>query len=136
MSTTPIVKATLEQTPYVVSFADDLGHTWTADEPFEAGGGNTAPTPDRLILSSLGACTAITLQMVATRRQLPLTGVEVELQLNPAGKPESGNDIVRRIALLGGLNEEQRAQLLKVANACPMHKLLSGEIRIQTDLIA
>lgn len=73
MPTTPTVRATLEDTPYVVTFSDDLGHTWTADEPQDVGGGNTAPTPDRLILASLGACTAITVKMVATRRQLPLT---------------------------------------------------------------
>ena len=134
MSTTPTVKATLEDVPYLVSFTDDLGHIWSADEPTEVGGGNTAPTPDRLILASLGACTAITLKMVAARRQLPLTGVYVELQLNPNGKPESGNDIVRQITVQGALNDEQRAQLLKVANACPMHKLLTGEIRIHTEL--
>lgn len=131
---TPTVTATLEDMPYIVTFADDLGHTWMADEPQEVGGGNTAPTPDRLILASLGACTAITLKMVAARRQLPLTGVQVELQLNPSGKPEVGNDIVRRIDVQGELNEEQRVQLLKVANSCPMHKLLTGEIRIQTEL--
>lgn len=131
---TPTVKATLEETPYIVSFADDLGHTWTADEPLEVGGGNTAPTPERLILASLGACTAITLKMVATRRQLPLTGIAVELRLNPDGKPEAGNDIVRRITVKGDLSDEQQAQLLKVANACPIHKLLTGEIRIQTEL--
>ncbi|WP_295006426.1 OsmC family protein [uncultured Dechloromonas sp.] len=136
MSTPPTVKATLEETPYIVSFSDDLGHTWTADEPLEVGGGNTAPTPERLILASLGACTAITLKMVAARRQLPLTGVEVELQLNPAGRPESGNDIVRRVTVHGPLDAEQQAQLLKVANACPMHKLLAGEIRIHTELAA
>lgn len=134
MPSIPTVKATLEDAPYVVTFSDDLGHTWTADEPQEVGGGNTAPTPERLVLSSLGACTAITLKMVAARRQLPLTGVQVDLQLNPSGKPEAGNDIVRRITLLGELNDEQRAQLLKVANACPIHKLLTGEIRIQTEL--
>ena len=62
--------------------------------------------------------------------------MEVELQLNPDGKPAAGNDIVRRITLQGDLNDEQRAQLLKVANACPMHKLLSGEIRIHSELQA
>ena len=136
MSTIPSVTAKLEETPYLVTFSDDLGHTWSADEPTEVGGGNTAASPDRLILASLGACTAITLKMVASRRQLPLTGIEVELQLNPHGKPESGNDIVRRITVHGELNDEQQAQLLKVANACPMHKLLTGEVRIQTELQA
>jgi putative redox protein len=117
-----------------VQLSDDLGHTWPADEPQEVGGGNTGPAPDRLILGGLGACTAITIKMVATRRNWPLTGVRVELQLNPDGKPESGNDIVRRVFLEGALSEEQRAQLLKIANACPMHKLLTGEVRIHTDL--
>ena len=136
MSATPFVKTVLEETPYIVSFSDDLGHTWSADEPTEVGGGNTATSPDRLILAGLGACTAITLRMVAARRQIPLTGVEVELQLNPDGKPEGGNDIVRKILLQGELSDAERAQLLKAANACPMHKLLTGEIRVHTELFA
>lgn len=135
MSNTPSVKAVLEATPYAVTFTDDLGHTWQADEPETVGGGNTAPTPDRLILSGLGACTAITLQMVATRRQIPMAGIEVDLQLNPNGKPDSGNEIVRHITLHGDLDEAQRAQLLKAANACPMHKVLTGGITIQTDIV-
>ncbi|MBN9698621.1 MAG: OsmC family protein [Zoogloea sp.] len=134
MSGTPAVTAVLQDSPYLVQLSDDLGHTWPADEPQEVGGGNTGPAPDRLILGGLGACTAITIKMVAARRNWPLTGVRVELQLNPDGKPESGNDIVRRVFLEGALSEEQRAQLLKIANACPMHKLLTGEVRIHTDL--
>lgn len=134
MSGTPAVAAVLQETPYLVQLSDDLGHTWLADEPLEVGGGNVGPSPERLILGSLGTCTAITVKMVAARRNWPLTGIRVELQLNPDGKPESGNDIVRRVFLEGGLSEEQRAQLLKIANACPMHKLLTGEIRIHTDL--
>ena len=134
MSGTPAVTAVLQDSPYLVQLSDDLGHTWPADEPEEVGGGNTGPAPDRLILGGLGACTAITIKMVATRRNWPLTGVRVELQLNREGKPESGNDIVRRVFLEGALSEEQRAQLLKIANACPMHKLLTGEVRIHTDL--
>lgn len=134
MSAPPTVTALMHDSPYLVSFTDDLGHHWYADEPPEVGGGDTAPPPDRLILSGLGACTAITLQMVAARRQMPLTGLRVELRLNPAGKPASGNDIQRTIHLIGGLSEDQRAQLLKAANACPMHKLLTGELRIQTEL--
>lgn len=134
MSGTPAVAAVLQETPYLVQLSDDLGHTWLADEPLEVGGGNVGPSPERLILGSLGTCTAITVKMVAARRNWPLTGIRVELQLNPDGKPESGNDIIRRVFLEGGLSEEQRAQLLKIANACPIHKLLTGEIRIHTDL--
>ncbi|MBC3883828.1 OsmC family protein [Undibacterium griseum] len=134
MSATPAVTASLQSIPYQVTLSDDLGHTWLADEPTELGGGNAGPSPDRLMLASLGSCTAITIQMVANRRQWPLTGIRVALQLNPDGKPETGNDIVRHIELTGDLSQEQREQLLKIANACPMHKLLSGEVRIHSDL--
>lgn len=129
---TPTVQAVLQSTPYAVTLTDDLGHTWQADEPDSVGGGNTAPGPDRLVLSSLGACTAITIQMVAQRRGIPLAGVRVALALNPAGRPEQGNDITRSITLEGDLSDEQKAQLMRIADLCPMHKLLTGEVRIAT----
>ncbi|MBV1776474.1 OsmC family protein [Burkholderiaceae bacterium DAT-1] len=134
MSTTSTVTARLGDTPWEVTFTDDLGHTWRADEPESIGGANTATTPDRLVLSGLGSCTAITVKMVAVRKQIPLEGIEVDVQLNPDGKPESGNDLVRTIRLQGNLDDDQRAQLLKAANACPVHKLLTGEIRIHTSM--
>lgn len=134
MTTTAAVTATIENQAYLVRLSDDLGHQWLADEPEELGGGNLAPTPDRLMLASLGSCTAITMKMVAVRKQIEVDAITVELKLNPAGKPESGNDIERIIRVTGDLNEEQYAQLLRAANACPMHKLLTGEVRIQTSM--
>lgn len=134
MSTISAVAAVLRDTPYLVRLTDDQGHHWISDEPPELGGGNTGPAPDRLLLGALASCTAITIQMVATRKQMPLTGVRVELALNPKGKPEAGNDIVRLLFLEGDLSDDQRAQLLRIASACPIHKLLTGEVRIHTDL--
>lgn len=130
--TIPTVQAVLQSTPYAVTLTDDLGHTWQADEPEALGGGNTAPGPDRLILSSLGACTAITIKMVAERRGIALAGVRVDLALNPAGRPAQGNEITRCITFEGDLSDEQKAQLMTIADRCPMHKLLTGEVRIAT----
>lgn len=130
----PTVRAVSGPDPYSVALVDERGHRWSGDEPAELGGGDTGPTPSQLLLSSLGACTVITLQMYAARKQWPLSGVEVELQYNPDGVPAAGTDITRRISLRGELDETQRQRLLQIANACPMHKALTGEIRIASEL--
>lgn len=136
MTTLSTVYARSGATPYAVTLGDDLAHAWLSDEPPDKGGGNLGPDPTRLLLSSLGACTVITLQMYAARKQWPLVSVEVELQFNPAGKPQSGTDITRRITLRGELDEAQRARLLQIANACPIHNVLVGEVRIDSSLVA
>jgi len=75
-----------------------------------------------------------TLRVYAARKQWPLTSVHVELLFNPAGRPATGNHITRRIELQGDLSDDQRARLLQIANVCPIHKVLSGEVRIDTSL--
>ncbi len=130
----PDVTATSTANDYIVDLANPAGHHWRADEPVTLGGGDTAPAPDQLLLSALGACTAITLKMYAARKQWPLKDVHVELWLNPNGKPASGIDIQRRVRIEGELDDSQRERLLQIANACPVHKMLAGEVRIDSAL--
>ncbi|HYB64395.1 MAG TPA: OsmC family protein [Steroidobacteraceae bacterium] len=134
MSSTRVVTAVNGATPYAVTLEDHRGHHWLADEPLEAGGGNKGPSPTQLLLSSLGACTAITLRIFAARKGWPLTGAEVHLEFNPEGRPKEGNDIRRTITLQGDLSPGQRERLLDVANKCPLHKLLTSKIRIESSL--
>ncbi len=135
MTNIPTVTATIGETPYAVALADSLAHSWVADEPEELHGGNSGPTPTGLLLSSLGACTAITLKMYAARKAWPLTDVQVVLHFNPDGPAAAGHtNIHRQVTLHGDLTPEQRERLLQIANACPIHKVLSGEIHIATAL--
>jgi putative redox protein len=134
LSKSRAVTAVLGETPYVVTVSDGT-HEWLSDEPLDAGGGNRGPTPHQLVLSGLGACTAITLRMYATRRGWSLAGVTVELQLNPDGAPAAGGAEIRRtITLQGDLTAEQRERLLQVANACPVARTLGGAIHTTTKL--
>ena len=132
---TNTVQAQNTPTPYRVTLTDSSGHTWHADEPTDKGGQDSAPNPIQLLLSALGACTTITLEMYANHKGIKLDHVQVDLALNPNGEPESGqNNIERKITLKGEFTEEQHKRLLKVAESCPVHKLLTSNISIQTTL--
>ncbi|SAL63479.1 OsmC family protein [Caballeronia peredens] len=126
----PSVTATIGDVDFQVRLADGT-HEWIADEPASLGGGDTGPEPASLLLSSLGACTSITLKMYAKRKEWPLESVQVELSMQSTAE---GTNIDRRIALRGALSDEQRERLLQIANACPMHKVLSGAIHIASGL--
>ena len=121
-------------TPWRADITDGT-HRWHADEPASVGGADTAPNPSQMICGALGACTVITVQMYAQRKQWPLASVEATVTKNPRGKPADGaTELDRAIRLTGELSAEQRERLLDIANKCPVHKLLSGTIRIATAL--
>ncbi|WP_372376243.1 OsmC family protein [Xanthomonas axonopodis pv. cajani] len=119
--------------PYTVSIHDGL-HTWSGDTQLANGGGDAGPDPESQVLGALGACTAITMSMVAARKQWPLTAVHVHLHYTQRGA--AGTAIAREMVLDGALDDEQRARLMEVADKCPIHRLLTGEVRIQTRLQA
>lgn len=130
-----LAQAQSTQTPYRVTLTNPQGQIWYADEPVEKGGQDTAPNPIQILLSALGACTVITLEMYANHKGLKIEHVQLDLALNPDGDPELGqNNILRKITLKGDFSEEQHKRLLKVAESCPVHKLLTSNIQIQTNL--
>jgi len=126
-----IVSARIGSTypPYATQLVVGHHHT-VADEPVDAGGGDTGPAPPEILLSALGACTAMTLRMYAERKQWPLEGVEVKLDYAERGKEKTV--ITRRVELRGPLDDTQRERLLQIANACPVHRILTGTVEIPT----
>jgi putative redox protein len=121
------MKATATQSQHYRHDIRIRDHTISADEPREAGGDDTAPSPQELLAASLASCTAITMEMYAARKGWDVGDVEVSAEYTPAerGCPTSFNMILRFPA---GLSEEQVDRLRQIAAKCPVHRTLDGEV--------
>ncbi len=120
-------------------FAHDVRvgpHSLRADEPTSMEGGlDTGPAPYDFLKVGLGACTAITIRMVATRKGWPLEQCRVNVRHRREGEGEQARDIFTRdIELDGALDNEQRSFLLNIANKCPVHKTLERSSETETNL--
>jgi putative redox protein len=104
------------------------GHTIVIDEPVEAGGTNTGPSPTRLVAAGLASCIAVTIEMYAERKGWDVGPVEVDVDAEYEGFAPRSFTVTLRLP--EGLSEEQRGQLLVIASKCPVHKLLAGETKV------
>jgi putative redox protein len=104
-------------------------HTLRADEPAEKGGDDNGPEPHELLAAALASCTAMTLKVYAERKAWPLRDVHVKVSGAPA---DGGYAMTREVTLTGELDIEQRKRLIEIAEKCPVHKTLTGTVRITT----
>ncbi len=118
-------------------------HTLLADEPVAVGGTNEGPSPYDLLVASLGTCTSMTVRMYADRKEWPLEEVRVRLRHHRVHAADCRDcpqedarleRIERRLELTGPLDEEQRARLLEIANRCPVHRTLTSDLVIASEL--
>ena len=119
-------------------------HVFQADEPVDIGGNDAGPNSQELLLASLAACANITVQMYADRHQWPLKALRSTasysrvLTENP---PDSDlkigmvDRIELQISFAGDLSQEQTQRLLEIAGRCPVHRMLTSSVQVQTRLM-
>lgn len=102
------------------------------DEPLDKGGGNKGFNPFEILATSLASCTAATLRMYIDRKEWNIDTINVEVELE--NFPLTKRAIFKRDITFEGIipDEEQIKRLRAIADACPIHKILTNDIEILT----
>jgi uncharacterized OsmC-like protein len=105
--------------------AEIRGHRVLVDQPAEAGGSDTAPTPTELFAASLATCVAFYAGGYLDRHGLDRTGLRVDSGFTMAeDRPARIASIRVRVTPPPGLTDRQRAALQAVASHCTVHNTL------------
>src|SRR5713101_7483279 len=115
-------------------------HHFRADEPVSVGGTGAAPDPYDYLMAALGACTSMTVGFFARRKAYPLEKIAVSLRHSRIHAKDCEECMTKEgmldridvdLELTGSLSSEQRADLMKAAANCPVHRTLTHEINIR-----
>lgn len=116
-------------------FAVDVrGHRVLVDQPVDAGGEDTAPTPTELFVASLVSCVAFYARRYLARHDLPTAGLAVAATYEMADRPARVGRIGIRLHLPEGVPAERRAPLLAVASHCTVHNTLEDPPAVDIDI--
>ncbi len=113
------------------------------DAPKALGGGDEGPTPYDLLLAALGTCTSMAISAIARERGWPVESVRVILNHDRVYAIDCAEcetkqgmlDRLRRdVEIVGPLTDEQRNTLFEIAKQCPVSRILTSEIWIDSHL--
>jgi len=119
-------------------------HGFIADEPIKAGGKNLGPSPYDYISAGLAACTSMTIQMYARRKNWKIESVETHINYAKDYAKDCENCLddmskidtfSREIIIKADLDKEQLDKIISIADKCPVHKTLTTPTQVITTLI-
>jgi putative redox protein len=117
---------------YVVQIRD---HRLLVDQPADAGGEDTAPTPTELFAASLATCVAFYAGRYLVRHNLDRTGLSIRTEFTMATeRPARVATVNIVISPPPELPEQRRAALLAVASHCTVHNTLHQPPEIGIEL--
>ena len=100
-------------------------HNLVADMGRHDGGDDAGPDPHDLYDSALVACKALTVLWYAKRKGMAVGDVDVEIERDRSKEREGHYLLTATLRISGEINDAQRAELLAMAEKCPVHKLMT-----------
>ena len=102
------------------------GHDIVVDQPLDAGGEDSAPTPTELFVAGLAACVAFYARRFCARHDIDPTGLEVTTGYAIGGRPAQVTELTVAITPPAALPPERRDASLAVASHCTVHNTLEN----------
>jgi putative redox protein len=125
------VRVVRDRTALMRSTIEIGSHRFAADVGVEDGGEGSAPSPHDLYDAALGACTGLTVLWFAKRKGIPVEDVEVLVTRDDSQERAGTYTLNAVLKLTGNLDEQQRQALLRAAQKCPIHRLMT---EVTTDI--
>jgi putative redox protein len=103
------------------------------DEPLTSKGTDLGFSPEDLILASLAACKVATVRFIARKKGWTIRDVDARLELSVKRNPDRSlaSTVKVQLEIEGDLSDEQRAELVREADACYVHRMIKGEWEIE-----
>lgn len=117
--------------PLAVALSID-GHPMIIDAGAEDGGRNLGPNPTRTLEGALAACGVMTVVMYARRKGWPLESAQITVRRSAAEDSHVPHRFDKELTVAGNLDDTQRARLLEIADKCPVQRILTGEVAINS----
>jgi putative redox protein len=97
------------------------GHQLHVDQPTDAGGEDTAPTPTELFIAGLASCVAFYARRYLARHNIDPAGLAVAASFTIGGRPTRVTDVAVRLTPPPALPAERRDAFYAAAAGCTVH---------------
>lgn len=110
------------------------GNRLLTDLPLDTGGKGRTFSPTDLFASSLASCILTIMAGVAERDGIKFEGASIEVEKHMQENPRRVAKFTGVIAFPGGLEEKMKEKLLACVRACPVHRSLHPDIKVEFKL--
>ena len=102
------------------------GHSIKTDQPVNAGGENSAPTPFELFLASIGTCAGIYVKMFCDQRNISTENMKIIQSATYNNQTRLPENITLDIQLPADFPEKYKSSVINAADLCKVKMTIAN----------
>ncbi|MBR7801311.1 OsmC family protein [Undibacterium fentianense] len=95
------------------------------DVAIAEGGEDLGPSPHDLYDAALASCKALTVMWFARKKNIPVTHIDTHITRDDSQERQGIYRLTANLQIQGEFSDAEFAQLVAVAEKCPIHKLMT-----------